>query len=126
MEAQLISAANRNAPVAPGSPRYSGNIQRGARRRTCLNRVALTLLAAGGLWGSGCSDAPHQPVRRVILISCDTLRADHLGMYGYDREVSPNLDAFARDAVVFERAYGTAPHTNPALSSLLTSRMPRE
>lgn len=74
----------------------------------------------------GCAEPDHDPVRRVILISCDTLRADRLGMYGYERDVSHNLDAFARQSVVFERAYATAPHTNPALSSLLTSRMPDE
>jgi len=78
------------------------------------------------LGGAGCDVERHEPVRRVVLISCDTLRADHLGMYGYARDASPKLDAFAKNAVVFERAYGTAPHTNPALSSLLTGRLPDE
>ena len=73
-----------------------------------------------------CSEPDIDPVRAVILISCDTLRADRLGVYGYERDVSPHLDAFAKDAVVFERAYSTAPHTNPALSSLFTSRLPDE
>ena len=74
-----------------------------------------------------CDNAePARELRAVILISCDTLRADRLGAYGYDRDVSPNLDAFAREAVVFGRAYATAPHTNPAMSSLFTSRMPDE
>ncbi|MCH7866119.1 MAG: sulfatase [Myxococcales bacterium] len=90
-------------------------------------RVATVGLCANAMLGPlACAEATHEPVRAVILISCDTLRADHLGMYGYDRDVSPNLDAFAQNSVVFERAYATAPHTNPALSSLLTSRMPDE
>ena len=50
----------------------------------------------------------------VILISIDTLRADHLGLYGYDRDTSPNLDALAHEAVVFEEARA---HTNWTLAS---------
>ena len=88
--------------------------------------VAAGLLVFGVGLSSGCTEPTHESARAVILISCDTLRADHLGHYGYPRDVSPNLDAFARRSVVFERAYATAPHTNPSFSSLLTSRMPRE
>ena len=43
------------------------------------------------------------PARNVVLVSLDTLRADHLGLYGYARDTSPELDAFAREAFVFER-----------------------
>jgi arylsulfatase len=88
----------------------------------------LALLVLGGLVSAtaACSPPEHVPVRAVVLISCDTLRADRLGMYGYERDTSPNLDAFAKHGVRFERAYATAPHTNPALSSLLTSRLPDE
>ena len=43
---------------------------------------------------------PEHPV--VILISLDTLRPDHLGVYGYERPTSPNLDAFAETALIFE------------------------
>jgi arylsulfatase len=86
-------------------------------------RVLAAFLA---LLALACSGARSAVPPAVILITCDTLRADRLGAYGYPRDVSPNLDAFAREAVVFERAYATAPHTNPALSSLFTSRMPDE
>ena len=37
----------------------------------------------------------------VILISVDTLRADHLGVYGYNRNTTPNIDEFAKKAVIF-------------------------
>ncbi|HEY6877391.1 MAG TPA: sulfatase-like hydrolase/transferase, partial [Polyangiales bacterium] len=57
----------------------------------------------------------------VVLITIDALRADHLGAYGYARPVSPKLDAFARAAVRFERAYAQAPHSSYSLSSLHTS-----
>jgi arylsulfatase len=87
-------------------------------------RRVLAAALAGAL--AACGNPRAHPVRAVILLSCDTLRADRLGAYGYPHHTSPNLDAFARESVVFERAYATAPHTNPALSSLFTSRMPDE
>ena len=56
----------------------------------------------------------------IILISVDTLRADHLGVYGHTRETSPAIDRFSRDGVVFERAFVTTPKTTPSLTSLLS------
>jgi arylsulfatase A-like enzyme len=44
---------------------------------------------------------------RILLVDVDTLRADHTGPYGYSRRITPNLDALARDAVVFERVYAS-------------------
>ncbi len=60
----------------------------------------------------------------VILISLDTLRADHLGLYGYHRETSPNLDRIGAEGVVFERAFSQAPSTTPSHRSLMTSQFP--
>jgi Arylsulfatase A and related enzymes len=62
----------------------------------------------------------------VILITCDTLRADHLGVYGYARNTSPNLDRFAKDSIRFRHAFSHAPQTNPSFSSLMTSHYPYE
>ena len=64
------------------------------------------------------------PGHLVILISLDTLRADHLGAYGYPRPISPNLDALARRGVVFEDATATAPWTLPSHASMLTGLYP--
>ena len=60
----------------------------------------------------------------VLLISIDTLRADHLSCYGYARETSPHLDAFARDAALFENAYVQAPFTLTSHMSIFTSLFP--
>ena len=62
----------------------------------------------------------------VILITVDTLRADHLNPYGYARNTSPNLDQFAKESIVFRQAHSHAPETVPSLSSLMTSHYPRE
>jgi arylsulfatase len=62
----------------------------------------------------------------VLLITIDTLRADHLHGYGFELETSPNLDALARQGVLFERAIAAASATNPAHASIMTSLYPRE
>jgi arylsulfatase A-like enzyme len=60
----------------------------------------------------------------VIVYLVDTLRADHTGVYGYARNTTPELDAFARDAVVFDAAVVHASWTKPSVASILTSRLP--
>ena len=62
----------------------------------------------------------------LILVSFDSLRADHLGTYGYHRDTSPNLDRFAAESVLFERAYSTSSWTLPAHASMLSSLYPEE
>jgi len=62
------------------------------------------------------------PVRpNIVLMVIDTLRADHLGCYGYERNTSPNIDRLARESVLFSRAFSSASWTLPAHVSLFTS-----
>lgn len=69
--------------------------------------------------GPGCRRSePRRP--NVVLISIDTLRADHLSAYGYRRETSPALDRLARGGVLFERAISPTSWTLPAHLSMLT------
>ncbi len=58
----------------------------------------------------------------VILISIDTLRADHLGSYGYARDTSPNIDALSQDGALFTNTYASSSWTLPSHVSLLTSQ----
>ena len=60
----------------------------------------------------------------VLLVTIDTTRADHLGMYGYPRATSPNLDAMARGATVFEHGWAHAPSTRYSMPAILTGRLP--
>jgi len=59
-----------------------------------------------------------------LLISADTLRADHLGANGYVRDTTPSMDAVAARGVNFTRAYSHAPNTAPSHTSILTSLYP--
>ncbi len=67
---------------------------------------------------------PQKP--SVLLITIDTLRADHLSMYGYDRDTTPNLSRLAETAAVYEDAFSVLPETSPAFASMLTGRWPAE
>jgi arylsulfatase A-like enzyme len=69
---------------------------------------------------------PQAAPRRVLLVFVDTLRADHLGLYGYERDTSPNLDRFAREAAVFEVARAPAPWTLPSAQAALSGRQPED
>src|SRR5437867_898810 len=60
----------------------------------------------------------------VIFITIDTLRADHLGCYGYGRIQSPNIDALARSAARFTHAYTPVPITLPAHTAMFTGSFP--
>ena len=99
------------------------------RKRIAAAAAAMIAFAAGGgaaLLGCGDASGPDAGERpaNVILIVVDTLRRDHLGLYGYRRPTSPALDAFAEGAVVFDHAYSPAPWTRPAVASMLTGLYP--
>ena len=62
----------------------------------------------------------------VLMIVVDTLRRDHLGCYGYERDTSPHIDRFAATAVRYDRAYSQAPWTTASIGSLMTSLYPSQ
>ena len=88
-------------------------------------RRALTLAACVllPLLAGTCTRATPGPWN-VLFVVVDTLRADRLSLYGYRRATSPNLEAFARQAVVFTSARSPAGCTFPSTNALLTSREP--
>ena len=77
-----------------------------------------------GLFPFGCGG--EDPARRphVILISVDTLRADHLHCYGYERETSPVIDQLASTGILFEQAHSHSNSTGSSHMSLLTGLLP--
>jgi arylsulfatase A-like enzyme len=76
-----------------------------------------------------CQIASGQAVEKhpnILLITVDTLRADHLSAYGYHLKTSPQMDHLAAEGVRFARAYSVIPLTGPAHISLFTSRYPQD
>jgi arylsulfatase len=93
--------------------------------RNATARLSLAALIAA----LGCAQEPQldtkvPAVKNVIIVLVDTLRADHMSTYGYERRTSPSIDRFAKGAAVFEHARSQAACTFPSVNSLLTSRYP--
>src|SRR5690349_1256377 len=102
-------------PPSPAAREPNGFPGAGRGRR-------LAALGALFLWG-GCSRG--RGGESVLLITIDTLRADHLGAYGYTLPTSPRMDALARQGVLFEKSYATVPRTTQSIASLLTGLYPK-
>lgn len=85
---------------------------------------AVAVAAAVALALGGCTSAPTPPPRNLVLIVVDTLRADHVGGYGYPRPTTPNLDRLAAEGTVFENAFAQSSWTAPSIASLFTSLYP--
>jgi arylsulfatase A-like enzyme len=104
----------------------------GLRGRVGLLAAGWVLLAIALGCGQGSAGrqtraataASADPPPSLLLISIDTLRADHLGLYGYGRDTSPYLDRLASECLVFDRAYTTAPWTLVAHMSMMTGLEP--
>jgi arylsulfatase A-like enzyme len=94
------------------------NERRPVTARSCVASTLLALLLA-------CGGSPERP-GDILLITVDTLRPDHLGLYGYERTTSPEIDRWFADAAIFERAYTTNAHTPPSVVSILTGQLPQE
>jgi len=89
------------------------------RKRLWLSLAAVILLAAGSL-----TEWRNRPPPDVFVYVIDALRADHVGCYGYSRATTPNIDAFASEATLYEQAHTPATWTRPAVASLLTGLHP--
>ncbi len=99
------------------------------RAKPALIMLSLGLtLALGSYFTAGLVKDPGRPGitgrQNVLVLMIDTLRKDHVGVYGYPRSVTPHLDRLARDARIFDRAYSTSSWTHPAVTSLFTSQYP--
>ena len=86
---------------------------------------ALRSALTAALLLAACAREPAPPARpSVVLVSIDTLRADHLGLYGYERDTSPFLDRFAAESLVCEFAWSPCPWTLVAHMTMLTGLFP--
>lgn len=120
-----------NLPPGPrGVVIWSESVQMGRMRGSKFFRLCLLLCFGGALFGWNPVDAqsrassPRFP--DILLVTVDTLRADHLTSYGYHRQTTPRLDALIRDGVQFTQARVPEPLTAPSMCSMITSLYPHE
>jgi arylsulfatase A-like enzyme len=125
----------RNRPTAKLVTQRGVAIAVRARHRDGVTQSlpAIVLGFAAALAAAGCNG--RESARsgfatckdcNVVLVSVDTLRADHVGAYGYPKPVTPNIDALARRGVLFENAISQSSWTRPAHMSIFTGLHPRE
>ncbi len=101
-------------------------------RRLLPGALVLTLAACGGssasapLGEADCTAPEPARLPDVLLVTFDTLRADHCSSYGYARPTTPTLDRVGAAGVLFETAYAVTPTTGPSHATLFTSLYPDE
>jgi arylsulfatase A-like enzyme len=109
--ARLVEIALRAVPVAADA---TGGFQ----------LLAPTVRTQKTRWPSSPEDPKNGGTKpNIIIYLIDTLRADHVGVYG-GGSLTPNIDAFAREATIFENTVAQAPWTKPSVASLFTGRGP--
>lgn len=102
-------------------------------RRTLLRSLPFGPARPARTWGlsllallGSCSEPPPLDHPNVLLVCIDTLRADHVGCYGYERDTTPWIDALSAESLVFEDACATSSWTRPSVPSFLTGTYPIE
>ncbi|MFT4541746.1 MAG: arylsulfatase A-like enzyme [Planctomycetota bacterium] len=88
--------------------------------------ASVGLLLTVCLWTHSCGSSSDERPGDILLITIDTLRADHLSVYGYHRKTSPKIDQWFADGAIFERSYATEASTSPSVASLLTGKLPQD
>jgi len=87
----------------------------------CQSQVLQSRQEVSGMSPDGAEILPN-----IILITISSLRSDHVGIYGYERETTPHFDEFSKDSVLFENAFASSSWQMPAVGSILTSLYPSQ
>src|SRR5262249_39652310 len=100
----------------------------GYSRHSTRSMRSSSISALAALLGLlGCTEQERRyPDAPVIIISIDTLRADHLPAYGYRQVETPAIDRLRKDSILFQNAYAHVPLTLPSHISMLTGELPAE
>ncbi|MGA3102902.1 MAG: sulfatase-like hydrolase/transferase [Terriglobales bacterium] len=91
-------------------------------RNLAIINLAVSLATFAASLAAAQTPAKEPP--NVLFVTIDTLRADHVGCYGYKQVKTPNIDSLATDGSRFERAYAVVPVTLPSHSSMMTGTYP--
>ncbi len=124
---QLVESGDTSRSVDVDLGRFAGDLARLDFEASGEGLVRVTQPQVNGVEGKPQRTTPalrSQAKPGIVLYLIDTLRADHLGCYGYTRPTSPHFDALAADGVRFASVVAQASWTTPATASILTGRYP--
>jgi len=132
-EAWLVLALGMASRVVPLLERHASELRRWLLW-SFLGVLGMVLVLAGSIYAGDRVKERREAQRplppadspNVLLIVLDTVRADHLSLYGYHRATTPNLDQLAKRGIRFEHVRATAPWTLPSHASMFTGRWPHE
>lgn len=96
------------------------------KNHKCVCTLAVSVLLVALLSVAGCRTRPNAQGSNVLIVTFDTVRADHFGCYGSQTAHTPNVDALAKSGILFEQCISPVPITLPAHVSLLTGLYPHE
>lgn len=132
MPASWLAKVGEGLAPSRGAPQRSrADVRPGASPALRVARLRTAAFAASialGLFGCGKSDPNFGLARgsNILVVSLDAVRADRIGGYGYEAAMTPNVDAFLEQSVVFEEALAVRALTEPSLTSMLTGLYPYE
>lgn len=116
--------------LAPRAQRFDRLVRTSLPALLALLGLTVALCSMRGAWPARRETASHPgggpTARSVLLIVLDTVRAQSLGLYGYHRDTTPNLQRIAARGVRFDQAFSTAPWTAPSHASMFTGRWHHE
>ncbi|MXX61792.1 MAG: sulfatase [Holophagales bacterium] len=121
---RIEPVAGARLPQAEAGFRFSGALHSGGNPWPHAASPAAAAPTAAASAPASDADSPGAKPPHVLIFLVDTLRADRLGCYGYDRPTSPNIDRFAAGAVRFEHAVAQSSWTRPSTASILTGLYP--
>ena len=131
--AGVLLALGIAARLVPTIERHPAGFRRMARIGFPAAVLLMAILAASPWasdrikeWRQSSRPLPISGEPNVLLLVLDTVAADHLGLYGYDRPTCPTLDELAARGIRFDRAQATAPWTLASHASMFTGRWPHE
>ena len=93
-------------------------------RRKVLLVLLMAIVALGVGWGRAWYASRAFEFDRIVLVTVDTLRADHVGCYGYPKPVTPFLDRLAAEGILYSRAFAPMATTSPSHATIFTSLYP--